>query len=104
MKKNMEKLRKLLCNELDEIAEQGELSAGDLETVHKLTDTVKNIDKIDMLEDDGYSQRYEHGNSYRRYSQHGKKQVVEKMEDLADSCTGQERDIICDCIDRIQRL
>ena len=31
----------------------GKLSAGDLETLHKLTDTVKNIDKIEMLEDEG---------------------------------------------------
>lgn len=31
------------------------MSAGDLEAVHKLTDTIKNIDKIEMLEADGYS-------------------------------------------------
>ena len=56
-------LRDMLCKELDEITRKGELGAGDLDIVHKLTDTIKNIDKIEMLEDDGYSQR--------RYSQAG---------------------------------
>lgn len=59
----MEELKDMLCKELEEIAGRGELSAGSLETVHKLTDTIKNIGKIEMLEgeggysqDDGYSQ------------------------------------------------
>lgn len=53
----MEELKEMLCRELDEIAQKGEMSAGDLETAHKLTDTIKNIDKIMMLEDGGYSYR-----------------------------------------------
>ncbi len=52
--KALEDLRETLCKELDEIARKG-MSAGDLEAVHKLTDTVKNIDKICMLEEGGYS-------------------------------------------------
>ena len=44
--KHWEELRDTLCRELDEIAEKGELSAGDLETVDKLTHTMKNLDKI----------------------------------------------------------
>ena len=43
--KAMHELKEMLCRELDEIAKQGELNAGGLETVHKLTDTIKNIDK-----------------------------------------------------------
>lgn len=54
-KKAMYDLRNMLCDELDELARKGELGAGDLEIAHKLTDTIKNIDKIEMLEDDGYS-------------------------------------------------
>lgn len=46
-------LKEMLCKELEEIAGKGEMSAGDLETTHKLTDTIKNIDKILMLEEDG---------------------------------------------------
>lgn len=51
----MYELRNMLCDELDELARKGDLGAGDLEIAHKLTDTIKNIDKIEMMEDDGYS-------------------------------------------------
>lgn len=49
----------MLCKEIDEIVAKGKLTAGDLETLHKLSDTVKNFLKIEMLEgeDDGYSER-----------------------------------------------
>ncbi len=46
--KHWDELRESLCRELDEIAEKGELSAGDLDTVDKLTHTLKNLDKIMM--------------------------------------------------------
>ena len=65
--KSLYELKEMLCYELDEIVKKGELSAGSLETVHKLTDTIKNIDKIEMLEEEGgYSEEgsYEGGGSY----------------------------------------
>ena len=59
----MHKIKEMLMEELYEYEEKakkmsgGKISAGDLETLHKLTDTVKNIDKIEMLEDEeGYSE------------------------------------------------
>lgn len=55
--KSMYDLRDMLCKELDEITRKGELGAGDLDIVHKLTDTIKNIDKIEAMEEDGYSSR-----------------------------------------------
>lgn len=70
----MYELKDKLCDELEEIARKGELGAGDLEIIHKLTDTIKNLDKIGMLED-GYSQAgdweiegraYNRGSSYAR--------------------------------------
>lgn len=56
----MHDLKDLLCAELEDYAEKGKksgkMSMGDLDSIHKLTDTVKNILKIDMLEDEyGYS-------------------------------------------------
>lgn len=60
MGESMRELRETLCMELDEIAGKGELSMGDLDTVHKLTDTIKNIDKIENMEENGYS----YGESY----------------------------------------
>ena len=74
--------------ELEELARMGELGAGDLELAHKLTDTIKNIDKICALEEEGgYSEAgdydggsYNRGSSYRgrrrdsmgRYSRDGR--------------------------------
>lgn len=70
----MEKLHELkekLWAELDELAEKREMGAGDLEVVHKITDTIKNIDKICVLED-GYSEDddYGHGSSYANRGKH----------------------------------
>lgn len=103
----MDKLRDKLCDELDDIARKPEMSAGDLETVHKLTDTIKNIDKIAMLEDgDGYSQAgdwemegrgsYERGASYRgrkrdsmgRYSRDGRYGPTTRMYSRAEAKDG----------------
>ena len=57
----MHDLKDLLCAELEDYAEKGKksgkMSMGDVEVIHKLTDTVKNILKIDMLEEEtGYSE------------------------------------------------
>ena len=62
-----DKLKNLLREELEEIERKGELSAGDLEAAHKLTDTIKNIDKICMLEDgEGYSEAVDGDGGYGR--------------------------------------
>lgn len=86
--KTMYELKEKLCAELDEIGRKEELSLGDLELAHKLTDTIKNINKIEMQESgysrgdgysrDGYSRGgnweaeirggYGHGHSYKRDS------------------------------------
>ena len=85
----MYELKDKLCKELDEIANKPEMGSGDLEIIHKLTDTIKNICKIDMLEEDGGYSRdgdweargvYNRGSSYRgrkrdsmgRYSRDGR--------------------------------
>lgn len=117
----MYELKDKLCKELDEIARKPEMGAGDLEIIHKLTDTIKNLDKIEMLEDGGYSQAgdwemegrgsYNRGSSYRgrkrdsmgRYSREGrggrggysrhdaKEAMMEQMEMLMEQA-GSERE------------
>ena len=57
----MHDLKDLLCAELEDYADKGKksgkMSMGDLDSIHKLTDTVKNILKIDLLEsEEGYSE------------------------------------------------
>lgn len=51
----MEELREMLCEELDKITKKGELSAGSLDVVDKLTHSIKSIDTIIAMEDAGYS-------------------------------------------------
>ena len=54
----IEKIKKMLCKELDEYAMKQKISGADLDMIWKLTDTVKNLDKIEMLEgeSEGYSE------------------------------------------------
>lgn len=74
----MEKLHELkekLWAELDELAKKREMGAGDLEVIHKITDTIKNIDKICMLEGGEYSEAvdgddYGRGSSYANRGRH----------------------------------
>lgn len=80
----MYELKAMLCEELEMIVGKGELSHSSLDMVQKITDSIKNIDKIELLEsqngfggsyggsygdDDGYSERRRYsrdgGNSYR---------------------------------------
>ncbi len=77
--KDLYELKEKLCRELEEISRKPEMGAGDLELAHKLTDTVKNIDKICMLEEGGYSEddgqsyggsSYGRGSSYANRGQH----------------------------------
>ncbi len=74
-KKAMEELKEMLCRELEDISKKGSLSTGDLDVAHKLTDTIKNIYKIDMLEQSSgyseYSGRGSYGRSYAGYSRDG---------------------------------
>ena len=69
----IEKIKKMLCKEHDEYAMKQKISGADLDMIWKLTDTVKNLDKIEMLEEEsgGYSEArggrgrsYMHGSSY----------------------------------------
>ena len=116
----MHELKEKLCEELEEIARKPEMSAGDLEAAHKLSDTIKNLDKIEMLEEDGgYSRAgeweagmrgtYARGSSYRgrkrdsmgrysrdgRYSRHASPDMMDKLQTMMDNAsTERERDAI----------
>lgn len=53
----IEKIKKMLCRELEKFSMKTDLNVTDLEKIHKLSDTIKNLDKIEMLEDgEGYSE------------------------------------------------
>ena len=62
--KGMEELRDMLCDELDNMTEQGELTTGSLDIIDKLTHSIKSIDTILAMEE-SYSNRYDDGYSRR---------------------------------------
>ncbi|MDE5765337.1 MAG: hypothetical protein K2N49_02000 [Ruminococcus sp.] len=86
--RTLEELRDKFCKELDGIARKDDLSAGDLETVHKLTDTIKNIDKICIMDmEEGYSgageweARGHFGDEYSRRNEYGNSYAVSRKRD-----------------------
>lgn len=120
---DLRNLREMLCKELDEISDKREMSAGDLDAIQKLTSSIKNTYKIEMLEDGGYSRSgeweadmrgtYGRGSSYRgrrrdsmgRYSrtdvrEHMRSTLEDMMRDADDDKT---REAIRRCMEQIDR-
>ena len=109
--KELYELKDKLCDELKEYGRK-ELSSGTLDTIDKLTHTIKNLDKIiEKHEDEEYSNRYagnnmSYGHSMRgrnrdamgRYSRHDGysyhtdivPELYELMEDAPDDATRQD--------------
>lgn len=132
MSKNLYDLREMLCEELDEYnrdAKNG-LNERTLDTVHKLTDTIKNIDKIMMLEDGDYSrsgeleydmrgnygrtENYNRGNSYANRGRHyvrghysrgdGRERMISDIENMMQDATGTERDAYKRALDILRTM
>lgn len=132
MSKNLYDLREMLCEELDEYnrdAKNG-LNERVLDTVHKLTDTIKNIDKIMMLEDGDYSrtgefeadmrgsygrtENYSRGNSYANRGRHyvrghysrgdGRERMISDIENMMQNATGTERDAYKRALDILNNM
>lgn len=132
MSKNLYDLREMLCEELDEYnrdAKNG-LNERALDTVHKLTDTIKNIDKIMMLEDGDYSrtgeweadmrgsygrtENYNRGNSYANRGRHyvrghysrgdGRERMISDIENVMQDATGAERDAYKRALDILSNM
>lgn len=123
--KGLNDIKEKLCRELEEYA-MNDLSAGSLETIHKLTDTIKNINAIENepgYSKDKYSRRYYNdGNSYTdndeysgysgrhwvrgHYSRAGAKELL--MEELENTMSmtsnNKEKDIIRKAIDSLERI
>lgn len=63
---DMSYLKKMLEKELGLLAMQDEITPTSLEQIHKLTDTIKNIYKIEMLESEGENEG-EYSGDYSEY-------------------------------------
>lgn len=121
-------LKDMLCDELQEFAKKGELSAGDLEAVDKLTHSIKSLVTIIAMEDGGYSNDgYDHGSSYgydrgysgrryanrdsmgrytsRRYSRdEAKDEVIRHMEKLMNDMSGKDREVVQDAVNQLKNM
>ena len=67
----MEELKDMLCEELDKITKKGELSAGSLDVIDKLTHSIKSIETIMAMNDysgDDYSYARGRGSNANRDS------------------------------------
>lgn len=118
-----------LCRELEDYARKPDMSVGDLEAIHKLTDTIKNIDKIFAFEDDDDSYTrddwdmrngYDRSSSYRgqrrdsrgRYVRErnrtysradGKEHMMKQMEMLMEQAGSEhEREAIRRCMNQLE--
>lgn len=67
---SMYRLEEMCCRELDKIIERGELSSSALQQAHMLTDTVKNVYKIEMLCGGEGEYSRDGGSSYANRGQH----------------------------------
>ena len=85
----MEKLleiKEALMRELDksDTARTGELKGGELGTLHQITDVIKNIDKICMLEEGGYSHDGEWAADMRGAYGRGSSYAGHRMDGMRD--------------------
>lgn len=122
-------LKTMLCEELEKLTESGTINSTELEYAHKLTDTIKNIDKILKLEDEGeYSQRsypgryyyddgrnsYARGDSYVRahyrnsgtdYSRaDGREMMVDRIQEMLDgNISSEDRKVLQSAYDQLRR-
>ena len=99
-------LKEKFNEELGKIARKSDLSAGDVETVFKLTNIIKNIDKICMSEDNGYSgdRNYSYTGT-KRYSRDGSREnMLSKLEEMIHNADSDRMKMaIRKCINEIER-
>lgn len=98
----MEELKEMLCRELDEITKKGELSAGSLDAVDKLTHSIKSIETIMAMSDysnDGayrgsYRGSYAQDNGYSRYANRGSyRRGYSRNEDLKNELREMQKSV-----------
>ena len=83
----MHELREMLCRELEEVVEQGELTTGSLEVIDKLTHSIKSIDTIVAMEEAGYDSDYRsYDKKYgkKKHSRMESKEATEKIEEMME--------------------
>ena len=114
-------LKEMLEQEIKEISNKGELTAGSLDTVDKLTHSLKSIDTIIAMNGgdeysqrgggySGYYPRYSYARNQRRsangrYSRDdGREAMIEKLEDMMEDAPDEKtKGAIQKCISQMER-
>ena len=105
-------LREMLMHELKTTTENGPLTKEKLETIDKLTHSIKSIDTICAMEDKGYSRddgnNYRNYRSYNSYAQNGQSQndnrgeMMYRLEEMLKMAnTDKEREAIRMCMNKM---
>ena len=103
MGKSMYDLRDMLCEELENMTAQGNLSADRLKVIDMLTHSIKSIDTIIAMEDSGYSRNDGYADRYSRtrrdsrgrYSRDdGKDRLMHQLKDMMHDSDDRERELI----------
>lgn len=105
MSRSLKDLRGMLSDELDEIASKGEMSAGSLDAVDKLTHAIKSIDTILMYETSGYSNGRIHTEPYwRGYSRTDSREaMIDRLRTMMDDApSDKERSAIRRCMKELE--
>lgn len=122
--KYIEDLKEAVCKELERFAKSGEITSSNLDRIHKLSDTLKNLEKIEMLEN-GYSEDWMgkgeiYGTSYGRrkrdslgryskgderdYSRgDAKEHMLDKIGEMMENADPKEREALKECMRAIER-
>lgn len=125
--KALHDLKEMLEQEIKEISNKGELTAGSLDTVDKLTHSLKSIDTIIAMSGEGeYSQRMNGGDMNGGYSGYypryvyarnqrrsangrysrddGRDAMIEKLEDMMEDAPDEKtKSAIQKCISQMER-
>ena len=65
---NYHEVKQMLCKELDNIAKEGKLTAGNLDAIDKITHSIKSLVTIMAMEESGYSSERGYSGAQRRDS------------------------------------
>ena len=113
----LEKIRDMLMEELTRCSRKDELTSSSLETIDKLTHSIKSIDTILAMEGAGYSNDYSYGrryikhdnsyrrdgNSYRGYSREdAKADLMAQLRDMSMTADGEHKMMIDEWIRQVE--
>lgn len=109
----MHDLKDMLLSELEEIVQKGDLSAGSLDAIDKLTHSIKSIVTILAMEDSGYSydwKKEDYRRDMRKYPERkysrdeGKSRLMMQIEKLMDGASDHEKEVLQDAWNQLKSM